>query len=62
MRVEKLNPDNAERYLKYLRVAFAEEPEQMTAEQVDEEGILKRVSDPFLRVRNPSWHMREIKW
>lgn len=47
MRVEKLNPDNAERYLKYLRVAFAEEPEQMTAEQVDEEGILKRVSDPF---------------
>ena len=47
MRIEKLNPENVTQYLWYLRVAFAEEPEQMTAEQIDEAGIRARVTDPF---------------
>ena len=47
MRIEKLNPENVEQYLEYLKTAFDEEPEQMTAERIDEAGIRDRVADPF---------------
>lgn len=36
---EKLNKDNAEDYIAYLKVAMSEEPDNMTAEKLDENGI-----------------------
>ena len=47
MTFERLGQENAEAYVAYLRTAMREEPEKMTAETVDEEGIRNRVSDPF---------------
>lgn len=42
-----LNSGNIELYLAYLREAFTEEPQEMTAEAIDEEGIRRRIQDPF---------------
>ena len=47
MTFERLGQENAEAYIAYLRTAMREEPEKMTAETVDEEGIRNRVSDSF---------------
>lgn len=47
MTIQKLNRDNVDRYLAYLKKAMEEEPEMMTAEAVDEAGIRKRMEDPF---------------
>lgn len=44
---ERLTEDNVEDYIAYLRIAMQEEPDKMTAEEVDAEGIKARVSDPF---------------
>lgn len=47
MRFEILNRDNIEDYIAYLKIAMKEEPDRMTAEKVDEEGIKSRILDPF---------------
>lgn len=47
MKFEILNQDNIEDYIVYLKTAMSEEPDMMTAEKVDEEGIKSRISDPF---------------
>lgn len=47
MTFEHLNQNNVEEYITYLKAAMKEEPEKMTAERVDEQGIRNRVSDPF---------------
>lgn len=47
MLFERLNQDNVEEYIAYLREAMNEEPDNMTAGEVDEQGIRNRVSDPF---------------
>lgn len=44
---EILNNDNVEDYIAYLKIAMSEEPDMMTAEKVDEQGIKSRISDPF---------------
>ena len=44
---EILNNENVEDYIAYLKIAMSEEPDMMTAEKVDEQGIKSRVSDPF---------------
>lgn len=44
---EILNKDNVEDYIAYLKIAMSEEPDMMTAEKVDEQGIKSRISDPF---------------
>ena len=44
---ERLNQNNVEEYIAYLREAMKEEPDKMTAETVDEQGIKNRISDPF---------------
>ncbi|MCM1542712.1 MAG: GNAT family N-acetyltransferase [Blautia sp.] len=46
---EFLNPENADRYIAYLKRAMSEEPEKMTAESLDEDGIRNRLDDPFYR-------------
>lgn len=47
MTFEVLNNDNVEDYIAYLKIAMSEEPDLMTAEKVDEQGIKSRISDPF---------------
>lgn len=47
MKFEKLKQDNVEDYIAYLKIAMGEEPDNMTAEIVDETGIKSRISDPF---------------
>lgn len=44
---EILNNENVEDYIAYLKIAMSEEPDMMTAEKVDEQGIKSRISDPF---------------
>ncbi len=44
---EILGKDNVQEYIDYLKIAMSEEPEMMTADTVDEEGIKNRVTDPF---------------
>lgn len=45
----RLDMDTAEAYLVYLRRAMQEEPEEMTAERLDEAGIRQRIADPFFQ-------------
>ncbi len=47
LRIERLGENNVESYLRYLHQAMALEPQMMTAEAVDEDGIRARVGDPF---------------
>lgn len=47
LRIERLGENNVESYLRYLHQAMALEPQMMTAEAVDEDGIRARVRDPF---------------
>lgn len=49
MEVHKLTQQNVDLYLACLRRAMAEEPNEMTAEEVDETGIRKRLEDPFFQ-------------
>lgn len=44
---EVLGKDNVQEYIEYLKTAMNEEPELMTADAVDEEGIKNRAADPF---------------
>ncbi|MCH5339144.1 MAG: GNAT family N-acetyltransferase [Acetatifactor sp.] len=44
---EILNRDNAEDYIAYLKIAMSEEPDMMTAEKIDEQGIKNRIQNPF---------------
>ncbi|MBD5551052.1 MAG: GNAT family N-acetyltransferase [Lachnospiraceae bacterium] len=44
---EILGKDNVQEYIDYLKIAMSEEPELMTADTVDEEGIKNRIRDPF---------------
>ena len=47
MKYERLNAENVESYLDYLKIAMTQEPDMMTAEKVDEAGIRERVADEF---------------
>lgn len=47
MEFERLNSENIDGYIEYLKIAMREEPELMVAEAVDEQGIRNRISDPF---------------
>ena len=47
MTFEKLNEKNVDAYIAFLKTAMQEEPDMMTAEKVDEQGIKSRISDPF---------------
>ena len=44
---EFLNSENIAGYIAYLKKAMEEEPEAMTAEILDENGIRDRLGDPF---------------
>lgn len=47
MQFERLNQENVEEYIAYLKIAMNEEPDNMVAEKIDEQGIKDRLSDPF---------------
>ena len=47
MEFQVLGPDNVKQYIEYLKTAMTKEPEMMTTDIVDEEGLLERVRDPF---------------
>lgn len=47
MLFEKLCPENVEQYIRYLKIAIEAEPEMMTAESLDADGIRRRINDPF---------------
>lgn len=44
---EILNQDNVEDYISYLKIAMSEDPDMMTAEKIDEQGIKARILDSF---------------
>ena len=47
MTFEILSNDNVDEYIAYLKRAMDEEPDMMTTDKIDENGIRNRVSDPF---------------
>ena len=47
MTFEILCRDNVRDYIEYLRLAMREEPDMMVADAVDEDGIMRRITDPF---------------
>lgn len=47
MEFKKLGEENIDSYIAYLERAMEEEPDMMTAESVEEEGIRGRIKDPF---------------
>lgn len=47
MLFEKLCPENVEQYISYLKIAMSVEPEMMTAESLDADGIRCRINNPF---------------
>ena len=49
MLFRKLGQDTVDLYLDYLKIAMRKEPHMMTAEAIDEEGIRKRIGDPFFQ-------------
>ena len=49
MKFERLNPENVESYLDYLKIAMEQEPDMMFAEKLDEAGIRERVADEFFQ-------------
>lgn len=49
MKFERLSLSNVEQYIQYLRKAFSEESNLMTAEQIDEYAIKRRLEEPFYR-------------
>lgn len=44
---EFLSENNVEQFIAYLHVAFADEPNKMVADYIDEDKIRQRVRDPF---------------
>ena len=44
---ERLNKNNVDEYIDYLKIAMSQEPDLMVANNVDEEGLKNRVTDPF---------------
>lgn len=44
---ERLTSKNLSQYITYLRQALFEEPDMMWSVQVDEDGIMARINDPF---------------
>lgn len=47
VKLVKLDPKTADLYLDYLKEAMKLEPDEMTADSVDEVGIKERLKDPF---------------
>ena len=47
MYFERLNEQNVEQYIAYLKLAMQQEPDMMTVEEIDEEGIRTRLRDSF---------------
>ena len=43
MEFQVLGPDTVKQYIEYLKAAMTKEPEMMTTDIVDEEGVLERV-------------------
>ena len=44
---QKLNNETVDMYLAYLKKAMQSEPDEMTTETYDEDGIRRRLNDPF---------------
>ena len=49
---EKLNSENVEQYIDYLKVAVQEEPDVLMTYVIDEEGIKSRVDNSFFNTVN----------
>ena len=47
MYFERLNEQNVEQYIAYLKLAMQQEPDMMTVDEIDEEGIRTRLRDSF---------------
>ncbi len=47
MTVEKLSEKNVNQFIEYLRTAFKVDKDEMLADELDEQGIIKRITDPF---------------
>ena len=47
IKIEKINKDNVEAYIEYLKEAFSVEPEMMVGEVFDPDGVRKRINDSF---------------
>ena len=49
MKFEKLTLKNVDAYIKYLKIAIQEEPEEMTTDIIDEDKIKRNLEDPFYK-------------
>ena len=47
MYFERLNEQNVEHYIAYLKLAMQQEPDMMTVDEIDEKGIRTRLRDSF---------------
>lgn len=47
MYFERLNEQNVEPYIAYLKLAMQQEPDMMTVDEIDEKGIRTRLRDSF---------------
>ncbi len=61
MKFERLSSKNVEPYLSYLKQAMKEEPNMMTADMVDEDGIRQRIADPFYQNTTSILAIEEVR-
>ena len=58
----RLNEQNVEQYIDYLKLAMQQEPDMMTVEEIDEEGIRTRLRDSFYEKSASILAMKTIRW
>ena len=61
MYFERLNEQNVEQYIAYLKLAMQQEPDMMTVEEIDEEGIRTRLRD-FMKSLHQFLRWKIIRW
>ena len=62
MYFERLNEQNVEQYIDYLKLAMQQEPDMMTVEEIDEEGIRTRLRDSFYESLHQFLRWKIIRW
>ena len=58
----RLNEQNVEQYIDYLKLAMQQEPDMMTVEEIDEEGIRTRLRIHFMKSLHQFLRWKTIRW
>ena len=62
MYFERLNEQNVEQYIDYLKLAIQQEPDMMTVEEIDEEGIRTGFGIHFMKSLHQFLRWKIIRW